>query len=91
MHRALLPLTNDDPPTYSLAEPYEVTDEEGQPRECTVDDICDFVVEYINADVLVSTWAPVSLSRCAHSLQGVLWDRLLIIAGMSSVVINLDM
>jgi hypothetical protein len=55
-------------------------------REATVDDICDFVVEYINSDVLVSL---ISLTLRSiviltfYRAKGLLSDRHLVIAGMS--------
>ena len=49
-------------------------------RECNIEDICDFVVEYIHSDVLVSIRRP----DAGHYLilfQGLLSDRHLVIAG----------
>ncbi|THU96521.1 RdRP-domain-containing protein [Dendrothele bispora CBS 962.96] len=43
----LLPPRNAEPADYSSMNPYEIKD-----RECDVNDICDFVVQYINSDVL---------------------------------------
>lgn len=39
--------------TYELPMEYESVGTKAITTECTVDDICDFVVEYINSDVLV--------------------------------------
>lgn len=54
MNPDLLPPTKHNAAEYPAGETYTVQDEKGYPRECTVDDICDFIVEYINSDVLVS-------------------------------------
>ncbi|KAF7775922.1 hypothetical protein Agabi119p4_4315 [Agaricus bisporus var. burnettii] len=40
------------PMTYELPMEYESVGTKAITTECTVDDICDFVVEYINSDVL---------------------------------------
>lgn len=48
----LLPPTKHGAANYPAGETYKALDEDGNPRECTVDDICDFIVEYINSDVL---------------------------------------
>jgi RNA-dependent RNA polymerase len=39
--------------TYELPMEYVSIGTKSIEHECTVDDICDFVVEYINSDVLV--------------------------------------
>ena len=46
-HEPLLPTTFEDAANYEPAETYKIE------RDSTVEDICDFVVEYINSDVLV--------------------------------------
>ncbi len=43
----LLPTSHEDPASYESAGTKEID------QDSTVDDICDFVVEYINSDVLV--------------------------------------
>lgn len=53
-------------------------------RDSTVDDICDFIVEYINSDVLVCSLTEPKYSsrvRPDRTSQGLLSDRHLIIAG----------
>lgn len=56
-------------------------------RDSTIEDICDFVVEYINSDMLVS----VALNNTPRTyltsaaLQGLLADRHLVIADQSKV------
>jgi RNA-dependent RNA polymerase len=46
---SLLPNEAADPANYDSAGTYTLD------QDSTVEDICDFVVEYINSDVLVST------------------------------------
>lgn len=41
--------------TYELPMNYESMGTHALERDVTVDDICDFVVDYINSDVLVCT------------------------------------
>ena len=48
----LLPTTFEDAASYESCGTYEID------RESTVEDICDFVVEYINSDVLVCRISP---------------------------------
>jgi RNA-dependent RNA polymerase len=43
----LLPIIVEDPASYAPCKAKEID------RDSTVEDICDFVVEYINLDVLV--------------------------------------
>ncbi len=50
----LLPPTKHKPADYPPGVTFTLLDEDGEPRECEVEDICDFIVEYINSDVLVS-------------------------------------
>lgn len=66
--------------TYELPMEYESVGTKAITTECTVDDICDFVVEYINSDVLVrfSVSGP---NPKLNIYQGLLSDRLLMIAG----------
>jgi RNA-dependent RNA polymerase len=56
--------------------------------DATVDDICDFIVEYINSDVMVRLRlfaVPVSFSLVHPVKQGLLSDRHIIIADQSKV------
>ena len=46
-HDSLLPTTFEDAASYESAGTMTID------RDSTVEDICDFVVEYINSDVLV--------------------------------------
>jgi RNA-dependent RNA polymerase len=46
-HKPLLPTTFEDAASYEPCKAKEID------RDSTVEDICDFVVEYINSDVLV--------------------------------------
>ena len=55
-HDPLLPTTFEDAASYESCGTKEID------RDSTVDDICDFVVEYINSDVLVG-----QISRCGWS------------------------
>jgi hypothetical protein len=50
----LLPTSMEDPATYESAGTLTLD------RECTVEDICDFVAEYINSDVLVIVYTRIS-------------------------------
>lgn len=72
----LIPSTIDPPAAYEPGETFELD------RDSTVNDICDFIVEYINSDVLVCK--PFALSQPSTNgiCKGLLSDRLLIIAGM---------
>jgi RNA-dependent RNA polymerase len=45
---SLLPKSNEAPAAYDPLPTYKLD------RDSTVEDICDFVVEYINSDLLVS-------------------------------------
>ena len=45
----LIPPSGAEPAAYPAGKPWEL--EEG--REATVQDICDFIVEYIHSDVMV--------------------------------------
>ena len=74
-HRPLLPSNVEDPAKYDTGETLTLD------RDSTVDDICDFVVEYINSDVLVCILTIHQYNRL-NSKQGLLSDRLLVIAGM---------
>lgn len=47
MEPSLLPPTSVEPLEYAENEPFNLG------RNCTIDDVCDFIVEYINLDVLV--------------------------------------
>lgn len=58
----LLPPLQPPAADYPAGETYKVRDENGEPRECTVDDICDFIVEYINSDVLVGHLSLITLT-----------------------------
>ena len=44
----LLPTFHEEPADYTPVSPKTLED-----RDATIEDICDFVVEYINSDVLV--------------------------------------
>ncbi|KAK0196791.1 RNA dependent RNA polymerase-domain-containing protein [Armillaria mellea] len=48
----LMPPVIDEAASYVSAGTYTAVDEDGNPRECDVNDIADFIVEYINSDVL---------------------------------------
>lgn len=51
-------------------------------RDSTIDDICDFVVEYINSDMLVNYFSFLGSPALIYCLlQGLLSDRHLVIAG----------
>ena len=52
-HESLMPIQAEDPAKYESLGTLELD------RESTVEDICDFIVEYINSDVLVC-WFPSS-------------------------------
>ena len=52
-HESLMPIQAEDPANYEGLGTLELD------REATVEDICDFIVEYINSDVLVC-WFPSS-------------------------------
>jgi hypothetical protein len=79
MEPKILPTEHDDPARYPAGSVYDIW-----PRESTVADICDFIVEYINSDVLVGSvifsWVSI---RAYHLQQGLLSDRHLVIAGKS--------
>jgi hypothetical protein len=47
---ALLPPVHADPAEYPPSDPRELDPDHG---DATVEDICDFIVEYINSDVMV--------------------------------------
>ena len=51
MEPDLLPSEKEEPAEYDSCGTYELPDD----RECDVNDICQFIVNYINSDVLVST------------------------------------
>ena len=71
------------PTTYTEPADYTATDPKTLDREATIDDICDFVVEYINSDVLVCglMYRHALYSNDFLNYQGLLADRHLIIAG----------
>jgi len=72
-----LPRTTEEAAEYDALPPYKLE------RDSNVNDICDFVVEYIHSDVLVCLKLPQNLATPdIYSFQGLLSDRLLIIAGM---------
>ncbi|KAK0463788.1 RNA dependent RNA polymerase-domain-containing protein [Desarmillaria tabescens] len=48
----LIPPVINEAASYASAGTYVARDENGEPRECDVNDIADFIVEYINSDVL---------------------------------------
>ena len=52
----LLPTSHEDPAAYPAISPKKID------RESTIDDVCDFVVEYIDSDILVT--GPLSASTC---------------------------
>jgi RNA-dependent RNA polymerase len=54
--------------------------------DATVEDICDFIVEYINSDVMVCIrHMLIALGSIFCDLQGLLADRHIIIADQSKV------
>lgn len=57
----ILPVTIEAPAAYSPA------DTKNLGRDSTVDDICDFIIEYIHSDVLVGT-PPLLLSQHAFMI-----------------------
>ena len=66
----LLPTEHKDPMNYQSVGTRTLDD-----RESTVDDICDFIVEYINSDVLVGLFRIINLfglSRCHFFLGPVI-------------------
>jgi len=60
----LLPTSMEDPATYESAGTLTLD------RECTVEDICDFVAEYINSDVLVIIYTTVQILPLNTTFQG---------------------
>jgi len=61
----LLPTSMEDPATYESADTLTLD------RECTVEDICDFVAEYISSDVLVIVYTTFQIHFLNTTLQGV--------------------
>jgi RNA-dependent RNA polymerase len=77
------------PPSQEKPAEYPDGDTLTLDRESTVDDICDFIVEYINSDVLVCpTYYMVAAAYHLISCQGLLSDRLLVIAGELPIFIS---
>lgn len=78
-HSPLLPTEHIEPASYP---PGATRENEGK-RASTVDDICDFIVEYINSDVLVCAFFP-GPQCCFDPVlfsQGLLSNKHLVIAG----------
>lgn len=76
-YNALLPTNHADAAAYEPLGTRTLPD--GQ--EATVEDICDFIVEYINSDVLVCYLKVLFMQVSDITFQGLLSDRHLIIAG----------
>lgn len=73
------------PTEHADAAEYPPVDKFVLDRDSTVDDICDFIIEYIDSDVLVSIFSTFRNRFFILGSQGLLSDRHLIIAGMSFV------
>jgi RNA-dependent RNA polymerase len=78
----LLPPNQEKPASYPDGETLTLD------RDSTVDDICDFIVEYINSDVLVCSTYTFGGQAISSRSQGLLSDRLLIIAGELFAVVS---
>jgi len=52
-HESLLPTRTETPANYECLGTLELN------RDCEPEDICDFIVEYINSDVLVRCFPPI--------------------------------
>jgi hypothetical protein len=64
----LIPQLQTDPMEANQSDPWTLDDEHG---DATVEDICDFIVEYINSDVMVClSPALVPLSSCSLRIIG---------------------
>jgi RNA-dependent RNA polymerase len=74
MEPGLLPTEHTDPADYTAAKPVLLE------RPAAIEDVCDFVVNYISSDVLVSN---LDVFACvSHEVsQGLLSTRHLLIAG----------
>jgi RNA-dependent RNA polymerase len=81
-HGPLLPTEHIDPAEY----PPGKTRENENRRPSTVNDICDFIVEYVNSDVLVRFSVIPHFPLMTRYLQGLLSDRHLIIAGKITAI-----
>lgn len=75
----LLPTTNADPASYDAGDPRDI----GRPS--TIDDICDFLLEYMQSDVMVCPSCCRSLMRSLTCIQGLVADQHLKIAGEYSL------
>jgi RNA-dependent RNA polymerase len=79
----LLPALHADPAEYPPGETWTLDEDHG---DATVEDICDFIVEYIHSDVMVCS---VSCSKFSVHIfvypQGLLADRHIVIADQSKV------
>jgi hypothetical protein len=65
-----------DPASYPLGSPFKID------RESTIDDVCNFVVEYINSDVVVRSFSiSVTYPSTKMSPQGLVSDKHITIAG----------
>ena len=63
----LIPQLQTDPMEANQSDPWTLDDEHG---DATIEDICDFIVEYINSDVMVCLrFLPVSLTVISFSLR----------------------
>lgn len=80
---ALIPPRNSPPADYAPAEVWTLDKSRGP---ATVDDICDFIVEYVNSDVMVrSSWTLThTLNSGPHPIARVYWHT-----GTSSLQTNL--
>jgi hypothetical protein len=82
---ALLPPLKACPADYPPGEVWTLDEGRG---DATVKDICDFIVEYMNCDVMVRLWMcarALSELTTTFALQGLLADRHIIIADQSKV------
>jgi hypothetical protein len=74
---SLLPTTHVGPASYPKGKIRTLPDN----QKSTVNDICDFIIEYINSDVLVRFALSLSSSGNDFCIKGLLSVRHLIIAG----------
>ena len=82
---ALFPTIQADPAPISTSSVWSLADNE---PDATVDDICKFIVEYMNSDVMVCPLLTVYTlgdSRILCEPQGMLANRHIIIADQSKV------
>ena len=74
---ALLPFKVHEPAAYTAIGPQPLD------RDSTIEDVCDFVVEYMQSDVMVCCAMPWRILRQILNVQqGLVADKHLLIAGM---------